>query len=228
MKIFFTLILACCTNAVLAQFAIIHDRDGFCNIRSKAEIADNIIDTLYNGHLVYTFEKKGKWISIDYAKGEKELRGEVYIDRVKPISAYQDIPIVTKNDHKVVLTKDSIKIIITEQRFDRKKYKLSFHKEYKTQLEFIDNKQYWGTDGEIPTTEYKAIDVYIGKRKVRLSRLAMANLFQVSLHTTKVYYDIANDILYIQSMNSDGAGSYDVVWKVEKGIYKERYIVYGF
>ena len=29
-------------------------------------------------------------------------------------------------------------------------------------------------------------------------------------------------------MNSDGAGSYEVIWKIEKGVYKERYIAYGF
>jgi len=29
-------------------------------------------------------------------------------------------------------------------------------------------------------------------------------------------------------MNSDGAGYYGVIWKIEKGVYKSRYIVYGF
>lgn len=36
------------------------------------------------------------------------------------------------------------------------------------------------------------------------------------------------NIVYIQSMNSDGAGSYEVIWKVEKAVYKERYIACGF
>jgi hypothetical protein len=32
----------------------------------------------------------------------------------------------------------------------------------------------------------------------------------------EVHYDKVHDILYIESMNSDGAGSYEVIWKIEK------------
>jgi hypothetical protein len=56
----------------------------------------------------------------------------------------------------------------------------------------------------------------------------LENLYEISLANTKAHYDKANDILYIQSMNSDGAGSYEVIWKIEKGIYKNRFIAYGF
>jgi hypothetical protein len=47
-------------------------------------------------------------------------------------------------------------------------------------------------------------------------------------YTAEVYFDKASDIFYIQTMNSDGAGGYEVIWKVEKGIYKERLVAYGF
>jgi hypothetical protein len=43
-----------------------------------------------------------------------------------------------------------------------------------------------------------------------------------------VNYDNINDIIYIQSMNRDGAGAYGVIWKIEKGIYKAKFIVHGF
>jgi len=29
-------------------------------------------------------------------------------------------------------------------------------------------------------------------------------------------------------MNSDGAGSYLVIWRIEKGTYKDRLVAYGF
>jgi hypothetical protein len=29
-------------------------------------------------------------------------------------------------------------------------------------------------------------------------------------------------------MNGDGAGAYEVIWKIESGVYKERLIAYGF
>jgi len=46
--------------------------------------------------------------------------------------------------------------------------------------------------------------------------------------TAQINYDRKNDILYIRSSNSDGAGGYEVIWRVEKGAYTGRYIAYGF
>ena len=224
MKIIFTVCWILISNFVFGQFAIIYDKDGYSNIRSSAEKGINIIDTLENGHLVYYFGTKGNWTTIDYTKNKIELNGQVYNDRLKYISDYQEIPVLVQEKTKVILSKDSIKIIITEQKFEKSKYKLTFNKEYKDQLEYVDNKQYWGTDGGIPKTEYKSIEIYIGIKKILLPKIAIANLFETSLYNTRVNHDKTNDVLYIQSMNSDGAGGYEVIWKIKKGVYKERYI----
>lgn len=68
MKLFFTIYCIAFSNIVLAQFAIITDKDGFCNIRSSAEKGDNIVDKLKNGHFVYCLETKAFWVTIDYTK----------------------------------------------------------------------------------------------------------------------------------------------------------------
>jgi hypothetical protein len=228
MKLLFTICWITFSNIVFAQFAIIADKDGVCNIRNSGEIGNNIIDKLKNGHFVYCFESKGNWVTIDYTKDNKELGGQVYEDRLKYISEFPGIPVVANTKNKIVLGKDSIKISITTVVFDGRKYKLSFHKEYKDQLEFVNGKRYWGTDGEIPTRKYQSIEILIRNKKVLLPAIALDNLFEPSLSTTLVNYDAFNDILYIQSANSDGAGAYEVIWKVEKGIYKDRYVAYGF
>ena len=228
MKIFSAICFVLVSNFVSGQFAIIRDKDGFCNIRSSSEKGNNVIDKLENGHFVYCFETKANWTNIDYTKNNKQLNGQVYNDRLKLISDYQEIPLLTVEKNKIIIGKDSIKIIVTEQNFDRSKYKLTFYKEYKDQLEYINNKKYWGTDGEIPTREYKSMEIHLGAKKILLPKVAIDNLFEPNLEDTQVNYDKANDILYIQSMNSDGAGNYEVIWKIEKGVYKERYIEYGF
>src|ERR1700750_2180967 len=110
MKIFLTLSLFFLTKAPFAQFAIIYDKEGFCNVRSRPEKGNNIIDTLETGHFVYCFDTNGNWTNVDYAKGRKELNGQVYTDRLKLISDYQEIPFLAKNEHKVVISKDSIKV----------------------------------------------------------------------------------------------------------------------
>ncbi len=228
MKILITIFVLFFAKFAFAQFAIIHDKDGYCNVRSTPTKGKNIIDTLRNGHLIYSFETAGDWTNINYSKGKTQRYGQVYNDRVKPISLYQGLPILTTKNNEVVLSKDSIRINIAQQKFTRNKYKLTFHKEYKEQLQFVNNKQYWGTDGELPQTEYKSVEIWIGKTHFDLPQKAIYNLFEISLNNTIANYDTSNDILYIQSTNSDGAGAYQVIWKVEKGKYKERFITYGF
>jgi hypothetical protein len=95
-------------------------------------------------------------------------------------------------------------------------------------IEFINGKQYWGTDGELPKSEYKSIIIQIGARKISLPLAALDNLFQPSIYSTIVHIDFPNDIIYIEASNSDGAGAYDVMWRVEKGVYKDRFIAYGW
>ena len=214
MKSFFSTCWVLASNFVFGQFAIIYDKDGFSNIRSSTEKGNNIIDKLENGHLVYFFETNGNWTNVDYTKNKKELNGQVYKDRLKYISDFQVIPILLKEKNKVIHNKDSIKIIIAEQKFEKSKYKLTFNKENKNQLEYINNKRYWGTDGQIPRTEYKSIEIYIGIKRILMPKISLDNLFETSLYNTQVNYDKKNDILYIQSMNSDGAGSYEVIWKM--------------
>lgn len=228
MKVAFTFFWTLLSCFAFGQFAIIHDQDGYCNVRSSSEKGNNIIDKLYNGHLVYALENNGNWTNIDFTKNNKELNGQVYKDRVILISSYLDIPILTNTKSQTVLKKDSLNVILNQQSFDRTKHKFTYNKEYNDQIQLIDNKKYWGTDGGIPKTEYKSVEVHIGNKKVTLPHKALENLYEISLNNTHVNYDQTNDIIYIQSMNSDGAGSYEVIWKIEKGVYKERYIAYGF
>ena len=228
MKILFSIFWALASSIAFGQFAIIQDKDGNCNVRSSAETSDNIIDKLNNGHLVFAIDKSGNWTNIEFTKDTKENNGFVYKDRLIYISSYPAIPKSSSDNSKVVLKKETIQVILTQQNFDRSKHKLSFFKESPEYLEFIDNKKFWGTDGGIPNTEYKSIEVQIGAQKIILPKAATENLYEISLANTIVNHDKINDRIYIQSMNSDGAGTYEVIWKIEKGVYKERYIVYGF
>lgn len=73
-----------------------------CNVRSTAEIGNNIMDTLKKGHLIYSYATNGNWINIDYSKDKKSLNGQVYKDRVELVSEYQNIPILTRKTTKLI------------------------------------------------------------------------------------------------------------------------------
>ena len=202
--------------------------DGFVNVRSSAEKGNNISDKLENGFIVYCFEPEGNWINIDYKKNGKDLNGYIYKDRVKYISSFENVALKSNLDGKVKMENRNIKIEITETKFEKEKHKLTFYKNNKTQLDKIDNLQIFGTDGNIPKREYKSIKIEIEKVKIELPINALKNLFEPNLESSTANYDKNNDILYLSSMNSDGAGGYLIIWIIEKKRYKNRIEAYGF
>ena len=215
-------------NLCFSQFGIIKDLDGFVNVRTSAEKGNNISDKLENGFIVYYFEPEGNWINIDYKKNGKELNGYIYKDRIKYITDFQNITLKSELDGQVKLENENVKIEITETKFIKEKHKLTFYKNEKTQLDKIDNLQIFGTDGNIPKREYKSIKIEINNVKMELPKIALKNLYEPSLYNSKANYDPKNDILYILSSNSDGAGSYEIIWIIEKKKYKYRIEAYGF
>lgn len=228
MKLLCTFLLTILVKLSVAQFAIISDKDGYCNVRSEAATGNNITGKLQNGHFVYCLGNKGNWTNIDYTQNAKEHNGYVYADRLTQISGYNSIPVLSKGENSISFQKDAVKITLTQQKFNKQQYKFSYYKDAPTQIERINGKQYWGTDGGLPTTAYQSVIIQIGAKTLRLPATALSNLFEPNLENTIINYDQKNDILYIHSMNSDGAGAYDVIWRIEKGVYKDRYVAYGF
>lgn len=210
------------------QFAIVLDKDGSTNVRLNGNSNSKIVDTLQNGHLIYCLENKGNWANIDYTKERKESNGYIYKDRYKLISTFLQIHIARKNVTSVKLKKDSIEITLTQSMFEKGKHRFKYSKEAPDQIELIDNKQYWGTDGEMPSTQYDKIILRIGHRNVSLPKRATVGLYEPSLYNAEAYFNKQNNTLYITTINSDGAGSYEVIWEVKNGIYMDRLVAYGF
>ena len=229
MKIHLSIVLMVIAGHCFGQFAIVDDPDGSANVRQKPDIGSKIEDTLHSGHFVYCMETQGNWINVDFDSKRLGLNGYLYRDRLKLISTFESIPLTqNETDMGTVLAKDSISISLTTQKVAKGKYRYSYFKQNPTQIELVDGKQYFGRDGDAPTKEYRSIIIRLGSRTIELPRIALANLFEPSLFHSKANYDRQNDILYISSENSDGAGGYEVVWRVEKGVYTDRYIAYGF
>jgi hypothetical protein len=210
------------------QFAIVNDKDSLLNVREDGLQSSKVIDKLQNGHLIYCFENKGNWTNVDYTKKGQELNGYVYKDRYKLVSNFPALIISKKTETSVTLKKDTIEVTIIQSSFDKKKHKFKYIKEYPDQLELIDNKKYWGKDGGMPSTQFEKIIIKVGLKIITLPKYALEGLYEPSIYNAEVNYDKTNDTFYIQTMNSDGAGSYEVVWKVEKGAYKDRLVAYGF
>jgi hypothetical protein len=225
MKIFLVILLSIISNFVFGQFAIVKDKDRTCNVRHKADITSKVINKLENGHFVYIMETNGEWVNVDYSINGNTLSGYIYKNRVKLISDFVKIPIQTKDDNIIIHSEDSIKIVVEFQYFEKKQHILTYKEGY---IEKIDNKKYWGTDGGMPKREYKSISITIKGEKLSLPKVAIENLYEPNNENLRINLDKQNNTIYIQALNSDGAGGYFVIWKIKDGEYKEKYVVHGF
>src|SRR4051812_829808 len=135
MRYFITILFLLCFIKSFPQFAIVHDNNGYLNVRQDAQQNSKLVDKLKNGHLIYCLDTKGNWTNIDYTKNGIELNGYIYKDRYLLISKFLSIPISHKADNKIILKKDTIEITITQTKFDKKHHQFKYIKEYPDQIE---------------------------------------------------------------------------------------------
>ena len=215
------------SNVVFAQaieggaFAVINDKDGYVNVRKEKSVHSKVLKKLDNNTLIFVLEYDkayyGNWI---YADNE----GYIYNDRVKWIHKFPQIAKGITKGNTIVFEGKEIQVTLSTEKFDKNKHSFKYHKEYRDIIEKIDGEPFWGTDGNMPKREYKSIEVKIRGKQVSIPQSAYNDLYESYLYTefNSVHYDKDNDILYIVTLNGDGAGAYMVCWQIEKGVYKGR------
>ena len=221
---FFILLFLLISDIVFAQeeaFAVINDKDGYVNVRKGKSAQSKVLKKLNNKTIVfvYNYDKAtdGNWIYTDE-------EGYIYNDRVKWIHKF---PIIAKGIAKgntIVFEGKEIQVVLTSGKFDKSKHSFEYFKDSPTGIEVIDDELPYGTDGKMPTTEYRSIEVNIHGKRVSLPKDAYSDLYEPTFLTdhNSVYYDKESDILYIVANNNYAERPYKVCWQIEKGVYKGR------
>ncbi|WP_454880353.1 hypothetical protein [Sphingobacterium detergens] len=217
-----------------AQFAKIIDKDGYVNVREQATLNSAIVSKIAADEIVYAFpdEQFGNWVIVDYTDNqEKNITGYVHNSRIKFVGSYMQIPNISFDDNSTTFRSKDVDVEIRSNKFDyekNKKYFSSTTYEDYTVTDKFKGQKLWGTDGETPTSHYTSIKATIKGRSVQIPEKEIENLFNVNNEFAACYYDDRNDILYITSVNSDGAGGYAILFKIEKGNYKGRVVTIPF
>ena len=221
---FFVVLLLLISDIVFAQeeaFAVINDKDGYVNVRKGKSAQSKVLKRLNNKTIVfaYNYDKAtdGNWIYTDE-------EGYIYNDRVKWIHKF---PIIAKGIAKgntIVFEGKEIQVVLTSGKFDKSKHSFEYFKDSPNGIEVIDDELPYGTDGKMPTTEYRSIEVNIHGKRVSLPKDAYSDLYEPTFLTdhNSVYYDKESDILYIVANNNYAERPYKVCWQIEKGVYKGR------
>ena len=221
---FFIVLFLLISDIVFAQeeaFAVINDKDGYVNVRKGKSAQSKVLKRLNNKTIVfvYNYDKAtdGNWIYTDE-------EGYIYNDRVKWIHKF---PIIAKGIAKgntIVFEGKEIQVVLTSGKFDKSKHSFEYFKDSPTGIEVIDDELPYGTDGKMPTTEYKSIVINIHGKQVSLPKDAYSDLYEPTFLTdhNSVYYDKESDILYIVAINDYAERPYMVCWQIERGVYKGR------
>ncbi|MCT2561685.1 SH3 domain-containing protein [Chryseobacterium herbae] len=218
----------------LAQFAKIVDKDGYVNLRKEADGKSDIVGKINSDEILYIFspEDNKNWLNADYTdKNGKNLSGYIHSSRVKFIESYESVPAVSINENKAVFNSKNITVTIESEPFNYKENKKYFsttdYKDYKVEDKFK-GQQIWGTDGTIPQTHYQSISVKIGGKTLQIPPKEIENLFNINTESAACYFDSEHETLYINMVNSDGAGGYAVLFTIENGAYKGKTLIMPF
>jgi len=220
---FFIVLFLLISDIVFAQeeaFAVINDKDGYVNVREGKSAQSKVLKRLNNKTIVfvYNYDKAdGNWIYTDED-------GYIYNDRVKWIHKFPQIAKGIVKGSTMVFEGKEIQVILTSGKFDKSKHSFEYFKDSTTGIEVIEDQLLYGTDGKMPTTEYKSIVINIHGKQVSLPKDAYSDLYEPTFLTDHnfVYYDKDADILYIVANNNYADRPYKVCWQIEKGVYKDR------
>ena len=146
--LFFLLTTNAFAQGPFGDYAVVKDKDGYVNIRAKASVKSQIVGTLPNNTLIYTFfgddePNPSNWVY--------EKNGYIHKSRLKKINEFPSIGKEKETEDSITITDKDISVTLTQQKFDKTKHKITKkkHKEYSEYI--IDGKRAQGLDGDFFT-----------------------------------------------------------------------------
>ncbi|KAA3440545.1 hypothetical protein [Rufibacter hautae] len=200
-----------------AQVAIINDKDGFTNVRKQPNGQAEIIYRISSNEVFWygTEEDNGEWITVyipknkfsfsstqpDYLQGFIHKSRLLHLEKVRPYKG-------SDFSFEYVIAPFNLKNRIVDKQKDK----------WVTE---IDGRPVWGTDGNFPKTQVKAVKVKIAGQLVSISKAFYEDIYECT-NTFKIYQN--GDTYFVYQWNSDGAGSYQIVWVFTKAGLKQRLV----
>ena len=206
------------------QFAIIHDKDGFTNIRHSPDLKAKILGTVKNNELIFVFDDEDNkdW----YDMASSNLKGFIHKSRVKNLTIFLKIESSNQNENNIRFKFNNSEINIISEKFDLKKYSVQRNKQ--GFVEKLNNKIFYGTDGDLPKTALKSVTFKINNKAIFINKNQLDDLFEPNFDNTKVFFDVSKQTIYLTMNNSDGAGAYAVAWSFKPNDTPKRFVLINF
>jgi hypothetical protein len=151
----------------------------------------------------------------NYRKKGEDQEGYIHSSRIQLIEGFPAFKIISQKDSQLTLKLDTISITIKTGVFVKGKRKLRY--DSSGLLISIDKKFPWGSDGEVPITQYKSIHIKVGTKDYCMPLASYNDLFEATVFQTIAYMDKVSGKIYLIAFNSDGGGVYNVIWTILNG-----------
>ena len=206
-------------------FAIVHDKDGYTNVRYRPDLKSKIVGTLKDKEVFFAMSEAGKndWIEI----GKPNLQGFIHKSRAIPFSSFPEIKGFVENENYVKFHNKAITLEIVSEKFNLKTNKIQKGSDAKV-IEKINAKRFYGTDGDLPKTSFKSIVCKIDNQEIFVGREQLNDIFEPNLSNAEAYFDAKTETIYFSMYNSDGAGGYYLGFIFHKNEKPQRYIFNEF
>ena len=164
---------------------------------------------------LYHLKQNQEWISVfipknDYCLGNTEpsyIIGYIHSSRILPLDNLQKY---TGNDFffEYKLSEfDSTNRIIDKQ--DGK------------WVVAIDGRPAWGTDGNYPKVQVDDITLIINGKEINIHKVFYSDIFECD-NQMLIYKN--DETFFVHQWNSDGAGTYEIVWVFDQNGLKQRLV----
>ena len=182
-----------------------------------------------------------KWESFSKMR-EQDLRADLAtftlggLDESMGKQPITNVPPSNYGDNYIEFSQADVHVKITSARFDQIKHKFQYYDQYVVR---IDNKPFYGVDGQMPHKKIESIAVSIGGDSVQIPATAFFDLYEPRFCSpdasarkiacnTRLYLSNDKRKIYIYMLNSNGKGGYEVTWIIEDKKYLRRVIDYDF
>ncbi|WP_300673295.1 hypothetical protein [Soonwooa sp.] len=225
-------VLLLCNTNIFAQTksftAVINDPDHYTNVRNSEN--GKVIDKLVEGQMFYVINVNvdPDWYQISYPDPKEQKKaferfynkvkeGYIHRSKVKFLDQLKNLSVKEiKNGY--IFFDENFSLEVSTKDFDVKKHKITKN-EYRYVAK-IDDARPWGIDGNIlpDMNELDKVIVTYNKVKIPFPKEAIKNMFQFTLNPKYIGVSkLDNHTYFFYSQNSDGAGSYESVWKIVDG-----------
>lgn len=201
------------------QVAVIHDPDGYTNVRKSPEAQSEIVHRIFENEVFWYNEEESEneWVPVIIHQNDFSLDNAKYpyIDGFVHKSRLMPLAKLTPYEG------DAFQFEYTIAPFDSTGRVIGRMDGF---VDYIDGRRIWGTDGSFPRTEVSEIKVSANGPSIEIHPVFYRDLFECT-NSFKVYRN--GDAWFVWQMNSDGAGAYELVWVFTKSGLKQRLVGRG-